>query len=173
MSFSTQRSFAIGMAAAAFLAVPRGASATDVGVNGHAFGLGLQLGAPSGITGKYYLGGRRNAIDFVVGGFLDTRAGFNNSLYLQGTYLWHPSTLVHDPAFDLDWYVGVGGFVWDLGVWTGAAGAHVPLGLAFDLNDPSVSQLQFYGEIALNVNVLPNGLGWYGIGLAIGGRYYF
>ena len=71
---------------------------TGVAVTGHAFGLGLQLGAPSGITGKYYLGGRRNAIDFVLGGFLDTNRGFNNSIYLQGSYLWHPSTLAQDPA---------------------------------------------------------------------------
>jgi len=154
-------------------ALPMSAAATDVGQNGHAFGLGLQLGAPSGITGKYYLGGRRNAIDFVLGGFLDTNRGFNNSIYLQGSYLWHPSTLAQDPAFDLDWYVGVGGFVWDLGAWTGAAGVHVPIGLAFDLNDPAVSQLQFYGEAALNINIISNGFGWYGLALAIGGRYYF
>ena len=78
-----------------------------------------------------------------------------------------------DPAFDLDWYVGVGGFVWDLGAWTGAAGVHVPIGLAFDLNDPAVSQLQFYEEAALNINIISNGFGWYGLALAIGGRYYF
>jgi len=155
------------------LATPSSAKATDVGVNGHPFGLGLQLGAPTGVSGKYYLGGRRNAIDFVLGGFLDTNQGFSNSLYLQGTYLWHPTTLAHDPGFELNWYVGVGGFVWDLGRWTGAAGVHAPIGLAFDLNDPSVSQLQFFGEVALNLNILNNGFGLYGLALAIGGRYYF
>jgi len=155
-------------------ATPSDALATDVGVNGHPFGLGLQIGAPLGITGKYYLGGRRNAIDFVLGGFSDSRNGFNNSIYLQGTYLWHPSTLAHEPAFDLNWYIGIGAFVWDVGRFSGAAGVHAPLGLAFDLNDPSVSQLQFYGEIALNINLI-NNLGWYasGLGIAIGGRYYF
>ena len=158
---------------AAMAAAPIEARATDVGVNGHPFGLGVQIGAPLGITGKYYLGGRRNAVDFVVGGFSDTRTGFNNSLYLQGTYLWHPSTLASEPAFDLDWYIGVGAFLWDIGRWTGSAGVHAPIGLAFDLNDPSVSRLQFFGEISLNINLI-NNFGWYGgLGIAIGGRWYF
>ncbi len=162
------------LAVAALSAAPTEALATDVGVNGHPFGLGLQIGSPLGLSGKYYLGGRRNAIDFVVGGggYYNSRYGFN-SLYLQGTYLWHPSTLAHEPGFDLNWYIGVGGFVWDVGYWTGAAGVHAPIGLAFDLNDSKVSQLQFFGEIALNLNLINNGWGPYGFAIGLGGRYYF
>src|SRR5262245_43461786 len=71
------------------------------------FGLGLELGGPFGINGKYFLTDT-GALNFGLGedgyGYLD-RHGFN--IYLD--YLWHPLSLANPPAFQLPLYLGVGG----------------------------------------------------------------
>ena len=152
------------------LGSPALAGATEIGA-ARPFGLGLTLGEPSGLTGKLYLGGRQNALDFALGsGAWDNEAG---RVYAHVTYHWHPSVLLDDPDLEIVWRVGVGGFVADRGnpdnndVDT-AIGARVPLGVDIDLNQ---IPLQFFAEITANVPVVP----WVdvGLGAAIGGRYYF
>jgi hypothetical protein len=58
------------------------------------FGLGLMLGAPSGLSGKYFLSSD-NALDFGVGaiGYYRGRSG----LHLHLDYLWHPVSLASVP----------------------------------------------------------------------------
>jgi hypothetical protein len=100
------------------------------------FGLGLELGGPTGINGKYFLRDDR-ALNFGIGGdgyYRDGRDGFH--LYLD--YLWHPVSLANPPEFQLPLYIGIGGRLWDFdddsddGV---AFGVRVPIGIAFDLNN--------------------------------------
>jgi hypothetical protein len=106
------------------------------------FGLGLELGAPAGITGKYFLSNGSNALQFGFGGYNGYyRDYYGYSLYLD--YLWHPVSLTSAPAFELPLFVGVGGRFWDFddrhirndfddGY---AFGIRVPVGIAFDFNN--------------------------------------
>jgi hypothetical protein len=103
------------------------------------FGLGLELGAPFGINGKYFLSDD-GALNFGLGAdgyYYRDQDGF--SIYLD--YLWHPLSLANPPAFQLPLYIGVGGRLWDFddnsrfdddGV---AFGLRVPGGIAFDFNN--------------------------------------
>src|SRR4029078_13095875 len=62
------------------------------------FGLGLELGEPSGITGKYFLESDR-ALDFGLGDVYDYYD--YRGLYLYLDYLWHPFSLVSTEEFEL------------------------------------------------------------------------
>lgn len=149
------------------------AQATEVG-SSRPFGLGIQLGAPTGITGKIYLGGRRNAIDFAFGGAYVDRYWWGG-VWAQASYHWHITELTSGNGVTIPFRVGVGGFLstayYDWG-WSGGydavIGARVPVGLDFDLEEVP---LQFYVEVAVDVTVLPPLA--VGVDGGIGGRYYF
>ena len=102
------------------------------------FGLGLELGAPTSVTGKYFLSSDR-ALDFGVGTIYNyfDRSG----LHIYADYLWHPTSLVSTEAFELPLYIGVGGRFWDFRDSGPAApndafafGVRVPVGISFDFN---------------------------------------
>jgi hypothetical protein len=105
------------------------------------FGLGLELGSPSGLNGKYFLSDT-TALNFGLGViydryYYDDRDGIH--LYLD--HLWHPLSLANKPAVQIPLYIGVGVRLWDFddnrrgfdddGF---ALGVRMPLGLAFDFN---------------------------------------
>ena len=104
------------------------------------FGLGLELGAPTGIVGKYFLATDR-ALDFGVGDIYNYFDRYG--LHIYADYLFHPISLVSAPQFELPLYVGLGGRFWsfeDRGAPGGADSAYalgfrVPIGIAFDFND--------------------------------------
>ncbi|HVK75098.1 MAG TPA: hypothetical protein VM734_17335 [Kofleriaceae bacterium] len=103
------------------------------------FGLGLILGAPTGLSGKYFYS-EDKAIDFAVG-FLGRYRG-RDGLHVHVDHLWHPVSLVSDSAFELPLYVGVGGrfysFDWDDNDRYDdgqVLGVRVPVGIAFDFNN--------------------------------------
>ncbi|HUS30386.1 MAG TPA: hypothetical protein VMZ53_17880 [Kofleriaceae bacterium] len=112
------------------------------------FGLGLELGVPDGLTGKYFLSSS-NAIDFGVGYiYHHYYARDNDGLNIYADYLWHPLVLTSADAFELPLYVGVGAHFWDWGDYgcdrngnncvyygTSALGVRVPVGIAFDFNN--------------------------------------
>jgi hypothetical protein len=157
------------------IAMVTSSHATEIG-RGRPFGLGIQLGAPTGITGKVYLGGRSNALDFTFGGAYVDRYWWGG-IWAQVAYHWHISELTRGNGVTIPFRVGVGGFLatsyYDWG-WRGGyggdavIGARVPVGLDFDLEDAPV---QFYVEVAVDVTVLPP-LG-VGVDGGIGVRYYF
>src|SRR5690606_33708940 len=104
------------------------------------FGLGLELGAPSGLTGKYFLSDS-NALQFGLGGYRGYyRDYYGYHLYLD--YLWHPVSLASVSAFELPLFIGVGGKFWDFEDRRGRVyddaigfGIRVPVGIAFDFNN--------------------------------------
>jgi hypothetical protein len=105
------------------------------------FGLGLELGAPTGLTGKYFVK-PSGALDFGAG-YIYRYYYYDDGLHLYLDYLWHPVSLVSADAFELPFYVGVGARYWDFDYCEGPAptcyggsaiGLRVPLGLAFDFN---------------------------------------
>ena len=105
------------------------------------FGLGLELGGPSGLNGKYFLG-PSNALNFGVGydneGYYGYRYG-RRGIHLYLDHLWHPAELTQNETFKLPFYVGVGVRFWDWededGFDGSVLGVRGPLGLAFDFNN--------------------------------------
>lgn len=121
------------------------------------FGLGLELGSPSGLNGKYFLSDDR-ALNFGIGWiydryYYDDRDGIH--LYLD--YLFHPLSITNNPTFQLPFYVGVGGRLWDFDDRRDgrddsgyAFGVRVPLGIAFDFNKVPLDvfvQLTFVADL--------------------------
>jgi Protein of unknown function (DUF3996) len=153
------------------IALPSNAQAQEVG-NGKNFGLGIALGSPSGLTGKYYLN-QKNAIQATLGlGFAD-----GNHLNFSMDYLYHLNFL-QKSDFRLDGYAGIGGFLWSwfddnegggnddkdsLGI-----GVRVPFGLSFIFAKVPVD---IYVEIAPGFSVI--GRTGFFISGALGFRYYF
>lgn len=153
------------------LALTAQVHATEIG-SSRPFGLGIQLGTPSGLSGKFYLGGRRNAIDFGVGAWYGD--GFYDSFYAHGTYSWHFPELTSGGGVAIPWRAGVGGWIasgyWGWGRYRSDAilGVRVPIGLDFDLETAPV---QFFVEAALAMSIFPGIAA--GLDAGIGARYYF
>jgi len=106
------------------------------------FGLGLELGAPTGLNGKYFLSADR-AIDFGLGGLYSyyNRSGF----HLYADYMFHPISLASTSSFELPLYVGLGGRLWsfkddrvDPADDATAIGFRVPVGISLDFNNAPV-----------------------------------
>lgn len=105
------------------------------------FGLGIMLGAPTGLTGKYFLGDSSMAIDFALGAY-DDDFYYDDAVQLHADVLWHPAVLASSRGFTMPLYVGVGArivdhddFWFDGRYYDGHshAGLRVPIGIAFDL----------------------------------------
>jgi hypothetical protein len=102
------------------------------------FGLGLELGGPTGLNGKYFLSDD-GALNFGLGvdGYAYRYRG-RDGLHIYLDYLWHPVSLANPDAFQLPLYIGIGGRLWDFGDRDGDAlafGVRVPIGVAFDFNN--------------------------------------
>lgn len=136
------------------------------------FGLGLMLGAPTGLSGKYFLSSD-NALDFGIGGIRYYRG--RDGLHLHLDYLWHPVSLVSVPEFELPLYFGVGGRIFDFEDDNDDAfafGVRAPIGIAFDLTNVP---LDIFFELALVIDFFSGYRDDLGVDLngAIGVRYYF
>jgi len=103
------------------------------------FGLGLELGFPFGLNGKYFLSDDR-ALNFGIGDAYDNYYYDRDGLHLYLDYLFHPFVLTNQEAFQLPFYVGIGGRLWDFHDRSNRAddgfalGVRVPVGIAFDFN---------------------------------------
>jgi Protein of unknown function (DUF3996) len=169
-----------GSSSAGAQSLPSAGSASTP--QGRVFGLGLQLGYPTAITIKYMLRPDQGIVAG-LGGF----SGFvynAPALSIHVDYVWHPTLLTSGEQFALTWYFGGGGnlFVFNSGrarpwltgfeyyyyptnIWLAA---RVPFGLNLAL-----TQLPFeiYLEVVPSVLVFPAVS--FGLGAAIGGRFYF
>jgi hypothetical protein len=108
------------------------------------FGLGLELGEPTGLNGKYFLSDSR-ALDFGVG-YIYSHYYYGDGVHLYADHLWHPVSLVSTPSLELPLYIGVGARFWDFEYCEriggdlfcdrgSAFGVRVPIGLSFDFNN--------------------------------------
>jgi hypothetical protein len=156
------------------------AQATEVG-NSRTFGLGFQIGEPTAITAKVFVGGG-NAFDFGLGmGGWCTDANnhsyschdWSANLSLHADYLYQENIV--NMVNRLDWYAGLGGHAifWghqssdsDHGI---ALIARVPVGLAVTFRRPSF--LELYLEVVPALVVFPPL--WFTIELGLGARAYF
>ncbi len=105
------------------------------------FGLGLELGEPSGLTGKVFVT-KSSAIDFGVGYIYDSYY-YGDGVHLYADYLWHPTTITSTPSFELPIYIGAGLRFWNFSYCVAKVctvdgstfGIRVPFGIAFDFNN--------------------------------------
>ncbi len=157
--------------AAAFAAVPAAAATSPMGRD---FGLGLRLGAPTGIDLKFMTSADSGLI-VGVGGLLF----FDRSLSLHVDHVWHAHL-----TEDFTAYAGIGGwgavsadvkgppFGYRGPVYVAAvpvaAGVRVPLGLNYAFQS---FPLELYGEIAPSAEVFP-GIGFFS-SASLGARLYF
>lgn len=149
---------------------------------GRTFGIGLQLGYPTALTIKYML----RADQGIVGGI----GGFSGFAYDVGAfsihvdYVYHPHVLTRGEAFVLTWYVGGGAnvmifnnprqraflpgvtyFYYPTSLWLAA---RVPIGVNVAMEQ---QPFEIYLEASPQVLIFP-GLS-FGLGAAIGARFYF
>ena len=123
------------------------------------FGLGVQIGAPTGLSAKLYLD-RPFALQMGVGWVDD----FDNEdgLHLHLDFIWHPAVLARGRDLTLPFYVGVGGRILSHHYHYRAGGvdytdddAHlgvrVPVGLLLDFNRVPID---VFLELALVVDFL-------------------
>jgi hypothetical protein len=156
-------------------AASNAAHATQVG-HGRDFGLGVTLGAPSGLSLEFFLN-PKHAINVAVG------SGFygGHALQVHVDYQWYVAKLTQTSAFELPLYIGLGGRFnfWysesDHHYWGGdkhngriGAGLRVPIGIDFQLNKVP---LDIFVEVVPGLGVFP-GVGVFVDG-AVGVRYYF
>jgi len=155
------------------------------------FGLGLELGAPTGLNAKYFLGGTMA----IQGGVGVVEGWYHDGLHLHAEAIWHPVVLTRTNAFVLPLYVGIGGRLldhddrhdrsdrcYDGRVYYDCSDTHLglraPVGLDFLFQQ---APLDLFVELALVVDVVYVGYdpdymhhhdaaSLYG---ALGGRYYF
>ena len=123
------------------------------------FGLGLELGAPSGLNGKLFLS-PSTALNFGIGWLYDNYYRDGDGLHLYLDHLWHPVSLTENPTFKLPFFIGVGGAFWSfddrrtrVDERYSAFGVRVPFGLAFDFNNVPLDiyiQLTFVVDIFFN-----------------------
>ncbi|MCO4746181.1 MAG: hypothetical protein KC912_15395 [Proteobacteria bacterium] len=149
---------------------------TEIGT-AYDIGIGVSLGNPTGLSGKFYLGSRKTALETTVG--TETWGPGYGGLYVHATYLWHPGTVLYDMDFELAWHIGVGAFASTFGKDPGtrfdnwsdsrlSLGPRAVVGLDLDMTR---IPLQVYGDVGLNFLVLPRP--WPGLHTAVGVRYYF
>ncbi len=104
-------------------------------------GLGLELGEPTGLTGKVFLA-KATALDFGVG-WIYRHYYYGDGLHLYGDVLFHPVSLASNPTFELPLYIGGGLRYWDFNYcyqgrcnYGGSAiGIRIPFGISFDFNN--------------------------------------
>jgi len=109
------------------------------------FGLGLELGEPTGLNGKFFFG-PRIALDFGLG-WIYEHYYYGDGLHLYADILFHPISFTSNPTFELPFYIGGGLRFWDFdycyratrnapcAYYGGSAiGLRVPVGIAFDFN---------------------------------------
>jgi hypothetical protein len=159
------------------------AHATEVG-SGRNFGLGFQLGDPTALIGKVFIG-RGNAIDFGLGfggwGYNRCRDSAGHWYYcgdrygrdwsLHGDYLWEDN-LARQGQVKLDWHIGAGA---RMEFWDAFDGgrvsliARMPVGL--DLTFARPSFLEVFFEIAPGLMIVPPL--FFDLDAALGVRFYF
>jgi len=137
------------------------------------FGLGLELGEPTGLTGKYFLSADR-ALDFGIG---DAFAyGNRDGFHVYGDYLFHPVSLASTEDFELPFFVGLGGRIWDFnnnGDDAVAFGFRVPVGISFDFNNiPLDAFIQIVPILDIYSGYRAHSI-YPDLNFSIGARYWF
>ncbi len=157
------RMLAAAAAAVAVLLVAGVAHADRPPLRGGDIGLGLVLGAPTGVSAQVGFGGpgEGTALNLALGlDLLD-----DQDLYFHVDYAFLVANLVSSHSIALPAYVGIGGFFRDK--HNSSLGARVPFGLQLEF---LAAPLHIFGEIALQMPIVDD-FDLHVVG-AIGFRYF-
>lgn len=148
---------------------------------GKTFGVGLQLGAPTAITGKFMLTPESGLVIGLGAGY---GFFFDPALSLHVDYLYHPSVLFQNEGVKLSWFIGGGGWLglyqgrrynyvvpgYNYGVYGSPLflAVRIPIGLSLALQS---IPLEFYLEGVPAISIFP--VISFGLGFAGGARFYF
>lgn len=142
------------------------------------FGIGLELGAPFGFNGKYFLSDD-TALNFGIG-WIEDSYYYNDRdgghLYID--HLWHPFSIANKPAVQIPFYVGAGLRFWDFNDGRArdgyAIGIRAPVGIAFDMNRVP---LDIFVQMVLGIDFFAdyyrNDRVGFHLGVSVGARYWF
>ncbi len=130
------------------------------------FGLGVELGAPTALSGKLWLN-HENAVDFAIGG-LGYYYGRNyGGVNVHADYLWHRYGVFGGPGNDagakMPLYLGIGGVFQSPEV----VGVRGVIGVTYLFDAP----FDVFFELAPTLVVLP--YSGFGVDAGLGGRFYF
>ncbi len=137
-------------------------SISNLSAQENKFGLGVMVGAPTGISAKYWVS-EDNAFDF---GLAYSFVESTNALSLHADYLYHESRWF--PRFDrMDFYYGYGVRIRSSSEQT-SLGVRGVAGLALMLKEAPVD---IFLEIAPVFKLVPSTA--LNLDIALGARYYF
>lgn len=134
----------------------------------HPFGLGLVIGAPTGITAKYLLN-RKQAIDAALAWDLG-----DSHFHIHSNFLWHNRQALELDEVKLDVHYGVGARIVSYNRKPHShdddfrLGVRGPVGLGYTFQDP---RIEAFGELALIMNFIESTS--LGFDAGLGARYYF
>lgn len=131
---------------------------------GGKFGLGIMVGEPTGISGKFWLSGR-SAIDGAVAwSFTD-----NEAFHLHGDYILHNFSLIKVERGSLPFYFGIGGRIkFQDAPRDDIFGVRIPLGLAYLFE---TAPLDVFIELVPMLDLAPDTD--FDIAGSLGVRYFF
>jgi hypothetical protein len=127
------------------------------------FGLGIIIGEPTGISGKYLLD-KTNAID----GAVAWSSSGNNEFYLHADYLYHNYSLTTVEKGELPVYFGLGGRVVFREKHDDKVGIRFPLGINYIFDN---APFDAFLEIVPILDLTPDTD--FDLEAAIGIRYFF
>lgn len=113
----------------------------------HNFGLGIQLGEPTGLNAKLWTG-RTNAVDFGLAWSFEGR----DEMIMQADYVWHAFDVFPVSSGELPLYFGIGGRA-ILRDDDPLLGARIPVGIAYMFES---FPLDVFFEIAPILNLAPS-----------------
>jgi hypothetical protein len=147
------------------------------------FGLGLELGEPTGLTGKFFFSDKV-ALDFGLG-WIYRHYYYGDGVHLYADILFHPVVLASADAFELPLYIGGGVRFWDFDycdnrvcTYDGSAiGLRVPVGIAFDFNE---APIDIFIQLVPTLDFIRgdyydryNRRSHFGVDFSLGFRYWF
>lgn len=127
------------------------------------FGLGIIIGEPTGIDGKFFMSGG-NAIEGAVAWSLSG----NNDLHLQGDYLYHFYDWIEAKKGRLPVIFGIGARVEFRENQDDLFGIRFPIGIAYEMAD---APFDFFGQIVPLLELAPDTD--FDLEGAIGARFWF
>ncbi len=136
---------------------------TSVAAGGGPFGLGIVLGEPTGIGGKFYLT-KSNAIDGAMAWSLEG----DNDLHLHGDYLYHNYDVFSVENGEVPIHFGVGGRIKFRENQDNRVGIRFPLGLDYIF---ASAPFDVFFEIVPIMDLAPETE--FDLNAALGGRFFF
>lgn len=134
------------------------------------FGLGIMVGDPTGISGKYWLSGDR-AADFGLAWSLN-----GDYFHVHADYLFHNTSLISVSKGQLALYYGPGVRIrtWSKGKWEDHDGSQVSFGARFPVGLDYMfdgAPVDCFLELAPSLDLVPSTT--FDLDAAIGARYWF